>query len=308
MSKDLHSTELGVLLRKVCVSCLFFADDIVLVARDADGLRRLRDIVQHHCSLLDMKISVSKSKVMSSTQDVWELFQDDEVVGALDKVLQFKYLGVQTKLSTSKGAALMLKRASTLACSYRKQCLAIADDGPDIVDIALSLWLNVAMPSILYGCEVVPFTKTVIEEIERHQSRVGKFALGLPLSTPNISSTSILGMRPFKELLYGAQLRFLVRLFKQDDRRWSKDAFRDHLEGGWQSPYVKYIGEIRDELGLPRWPHSAGEVRLALSSHFTRITNEEILRLNLPALEPPAKRARMSFVGESEESQVMLNC
>ena len=304
MSKDLHASNLGVLLHKVCVSSLFFADDILLVARDADGLRRLLEIVQQHCEDLDMKLSVTKSKVMSTTQDVWELFGGDEVIGALDKVLQFKYLGLETKLSPSKSAQVMMKRASCLADNYRKNCISIARDGPDIVDLALALWLNIAMPSILYGCEVVPFTQTAIAEIERHQSAVGKFNLGLPSHAPNISTTTILGVKPFKELLYSAQLRFLVRLFKQDSSRWSKDAFIDHLEGGWASPYIKYMGEIRFELGLPRWPRDNKEVNLALRSHFEVKNNEEIQRFSLPALEPLSKRARMSFVNESKESQV----
>ena len=304
MSKDLHASNLGVLLHKVCVSSLFFADDILLVARDSDGLRMLLKIVQNHCKDLDMTLSVKKSKVMSTTQDVWELFGGDEVIGALDKVLQFKYLGLETKLSPSKSAGVMMKRASSLANSYRKNCISIARDGPDIVDLALALWNNIAMPSILYGCEVVPFSQTAIQEIERHQSAVGKFNLGLPPNAPNISTTAILGVRPFKELLYSAQLRFLVRLFKQDASRWSKDAFIDHLEGGWSSPYIKYMGEIRFELGLPRWPRDNKEVNLALKSHFENKLNEEIQRFSLPALEPLPKRARMSFVNESKESQV----
>ena len=304
MSRDLHSSNLGVKMKKVCVSCLFFADDVVLVARDADGLRVLLDIVQRHCVELDMKLSVSKSKVMSTYQDVWSLFKGDEVIGALEKVLQFRYLGIETKLSPAKAAGAMMKRATSLANAYRKTCISIAKDGPDVVDLALSLWVNIAMPSILYGCELVPFSKTVIKEIERHQSAVGKFNLGLPPNAPNISTTTILGVRPFKELLYSAQLRYLVRLFKQDDRRWSKDAFMDHLEGGWPSPYIKFMGEIRYELGLPRWPHSNKEVQVALSCHFLQENNAEIERLSLPALEPLAKRARMEFVNESKESQV----
>ena len=74
MSRDLHDSKLGFTLHRVCISSLFFADDIVLIARDADGLRLLRDIVQRHCAELDMTLSVSKSKVMSTTQDLWELF------------------------------------------------------------------------------------------------------------------------------------------------------------------------------------------------------------------------------------------
>ena len=307
MSRDLHGSNLGVLLHKVCVSSLFFADDILLVARDADGMRILLGIVQHHCMVLDMKLSVSKSKVMSTVQDVWELFGGEEVIGALEKVLQFKYLGIETTLSPSKSTVAMTKRASNLANNYRKNCIAIAKDGPDIIDLALALWLNVAMPSILYGCEVVPFSQTIINEIERHQSAVGKFNLGLPSNAPNISTTTILGVKPFKELLYSAQLRYLVKLFKQDARRWSKDAFIDHLEGGWPSPYIKYMGEVRFELGLPRWPRSMKEVNLALDSFFLMKNNAEIERLSLPALEPLPKRARMSFVNESKESQVSGN-
>ena len=49
-----------------------------------------------------MKLSVGKSKIMPSVQDVWELFSGDEVIGALDNVLQFKYLGIEMKLSPSK--------------------------------------------------------------------------------------------------------------------------------------------------------------------------------------------------------------
>ena len=171
----------------------------------------------------------------------------------------------------------------------------------------MALWLNVAMPAVLYGCEFVPFSQTAILEIERQQSMVGKFNLGLPSNAPNISTTVILGAKPFKQLLYSSQLRYLVKLFKQDKRRWSKDAFIDHLEGGWPSPYIKYMGDIRHELGMPRWPGSAKEVNLCLESHFQYNTNIEIGRLSLPALEPVAKRARMSHVNESKESQVTRN-
>ena len=198
----------------------------------------------------------------------------------------------------------MMKRAKTLASNYMKACMGIANDGPDIVDLALTLWTNIAMPSILYGCEVIPFSKGAIEEIERCQSSVGKFTLGLPRCAPNISTTTILGVKTFKELLFSAQLRYLARLFKQDSRRWSKDAFLDHLHGTWASPYIKYMGEIRFELGLTRWPRHNKEIEIALNQHFLNLNNEQIERLSLPALEPLPKRARMEHVNESKESQV----
>ena len=186
--------------------------------------------------------------------------------------------------------------------------MSLAFFGPDIVDLAMCLWGNVGLPSILYGCEIITFSKSAIDEIERHQSAVGKFNLGLPLNAPNISSSCILGIKPFRELLYTAQLKYLLRLFNQDSRRWSKDAFLDHLNGTWNSKYIKYMTDLRDEVGLKRWPRSIKEIKLSLEAHFLKRTNVEIDRLDLPALEPLAKRARMEFVNETKESQVNTPC
>ena len=97
MGKDLHESNFRVKLYKV-------SRDILLVAQDADGLRLLLVIVQHHCEEISMKSSVGKSKIMPSVQDVWELFSGDEVIGALYNVLQFKYLRIEMKLSPTKAA------------------------------------------------------------------------------------------------------------------------------------------------------------------------------------------------------------
>ena len=304
MSRDLHASNLGVLLSKVCVSVLLFADDIVLISDSAAGLRQLRDIVQRHVADLKMKLSINKSKVMSGSHDVWELFEDDDVIGCLEKVLQFKYLGIETCLSPTKSASAMMKRATSLANQYRGTCIRLGHDGPDVVDLAMSLWCNIAVPSLLFGCECVRFSQQVIENISRQQSAVGKFTLGLPTCAPNVSTPSILGLKSFKELLYSSQLKFFVRLFNQPNDRWSKDALLDNIFGGWTSPYLNHLASIRCEVGMDRWPVSYKEVDIVLEHHFLKVTNAEIERLSLPALEPLAKRRRMDHVNESLDSQV----
>ena len=110
--------------------------------------------------------------------------------------------------------------------------------------------------------------------------------------------------RKFKELLYSAQLKFYVRLSKQSNDRWSKDAFLDNICGGWQSPFIKMLGEIKQEVGMFKWPVSNRHVDIVLSHHFMEETNSQIRRLNLPALIPLSKRQRMSHVNETIESKV----
>ena len=305
MSRDLVASNLGVLLRKICVSALLFADDIVLIGKSAEALRSLHRIIQKHCASLRMKLSISKSKVMSCSNDVWELFEEEEIVGCLEKVMKFRYLGVETSLHSSQSARATRNRAVLLANKYRGACMRIARDGPDIVDLAVCLWKNIAIPSILFGCETVPFTGQAMEGIARHQSSIGKFTLGLPSCAPNVSGAAILGLKPFKQLLYTSQLKYYLRLTRMSADRWAKDALMDNILGGWRSPYVQLLGDIRSEVGLMRWPVSDNHVETVLNNHFLAETNAEIARLALPALEPLAKRARMEHVDESVESQVI---
>ena len=198
----------------------------------------------------------------------------------------------------------MMKKATSLAKQYRGTCIRLGHDGPDVVDLAMSLWCNIAMPSLLFGSECVRFSQQVIEDISRQQSSVGKFTLGLPVCAPNVSTPAILGLKSFKELLYSTQLKFFVRLFNQPNDRWSKDALLDNIFGGWTSPYLNHLASIRSEVCMDRWPVSVKEVDVVLEHHFLKVTNDEIERLSLPALEPLAKRRRMDHVNESLDSQV----
>ena len=64
------------------------------------------------------------------------------------------------------------------------------------------------------------------------------------------------------------------------------------------------MGDLKHEVGMTRWPRSVKEVDIVLNNYFVRQNNEEIVRLSLPAMEPLPKRARMTHVNETEESQV----
>ena len=262
--------------------------------------------MERHCGDLKLRLSVHKSKVMSSVDDLWELHQGEDVVGTMEQVLKFKYLGVQTSLSPSKGAAAMRKRATVCANRYRAACLRLARDGPDVVDVCTTLWRTIAMPSITFGCESVPFCESHFLELQRHQVAVGKFALGLPMSAPNVSVGALLNLQPVKAVIYKAQLKFFTRLLNQSMDRWSKDALLDHLSGKWRSPYMTYISSIKQEIGLVRGPVSRKQVEIVVDHHFSQACRKEVRRMGLSALEPLPKRGRLSFICESEASEVRV--
>ena len=100
------------------------------------------------------------------------------------------------------------------AYNYKNASIYVSKLGPDIVDIIHRTWLNIAIPAILTGCESIIFSDTTIEEIDKIQSQVAKFALGVPINTPNVCAQSELGMKTFRHQLYNRQLsEFDANLF-----------------------------------------------------------------------------------------------
>ena len=135
---------------------------------------------------------------------------------------------------------------------YKFACFYVGRSGPDVEDTVLATWSNIACPSMLSGCEVIPFSETSIEAIEAIQSQLAKQTLGVPLSTANICAQTELGLRPFWMLLYQHQLQlnFYVRVMNLHQSRWVRRVLVDHLEGGWSSPYIANILKLRQKLCL----------------------------------------------------------
>ena len=236
--------------------------------------------------------------------DTWEVVEGEEVVGVLDKVIQFRYLGLETQLSPYKTAKAMQKRALDLAKKYKGVCMRVARDGPDVVDVAMATWVNIARPSLVYGCDFVPFSNTAITELDRCQSSVAKQALGLKLNDPNIAGEVILGLKTVREVLVSMQLKYYVRLVKQSKCRWSHDALLAHLMQGWRSPYIDHITNLKDEVGLLVSPVSVRHVDIVVEAHFLDKLNQKIADSDFPALDMVEKRSMALHVDESIESQV----
>jgi hypothetical protein len=145
--------------------------------------------------------------------------------------------------------------------------------GPDIVDVVLCTWSNVAIPAILAGCEMIPFCETRIEEVERIQAQISKFALGISSTCPNICAQTELGLKPFRQLLFERQLKFYFRALFLHEDRWVHQALMDHLSGGWASPYLMHISSIRATMGLFSAASDQGNFKRSVCDYFLSTVN-----------------------------------
>ena len=239
VGNDITSTQLGFFLGNVCVSGLLFADDLALVARTAAGLKVLLNLVKKGFDALKLTISFEKSQVISPDDDTWDILDRSmHVEMSLKQVALYKYLGTWTYDSMYKTGVEKQKLCVQTASKYKGSCIYVSRMGPDVVDVVLCTWLNVAIPAILNGCDMIPFCDTRIEDIERIQSQVAKFALGVSRSTSNVCAQTELGMKTFRQHLYERQLKFYFRVLFLPESRWVHQALVEHLSGGWSSPYL----------------------------------------------------------------------
>ena len=304
VGNDLTVSHLGFQLGSICVSGLLFADDLVLIARSGAGLKCLLSLVKRRFDELKLTISCEKSQVISPDDDTWELLNSSsQVEMSLQQVSLYKYLGTWTYDSMFKTGVVKQQQCVKTAIKYKGSCIYVSKMGPDVVDVILCTWLNVAIPAILNGCDMIPFCDSRIDEIERIQSQVAKYALGLSKTSPNICAQTELGMKTFRQQLYERQLKFYFRILHLPEGRWVHQALLEHLSGSWASPYLLYISALRSKLGIFTAPSTPRVWKQLVSAFFLGSANTAVAGLEW--IRPLKTFARQPYVSENDLSTVI---
>ena len=94
-----------------------------------------------------------------------------------------------------------------------------------------------------------------------------------------------------------------VVLVHNHNMRWVKQALLDHLSMSWNSPYLKYISEVRREMGIFSLPQNPSKLNGLLNSFFITQTNDALAAMSLPWLKPISKYRKTRYVREGERSE-----
>ena len=105
--------------------------------------------------LLEINTGVGKTEVVSSTDHIWDIFSDDIMELSLRQVLEYSFLGLDTSASILRTTVSKQSKCLRIAKKYKFACLHIGKSSPYKVDAALASWNQVAIPSMLYGCESI---------------------------------------------------------------------------------------------------------------------------------------------------------
>ena len=239
MGLDLGSTN---------ISAIFFADDIIILGKSTAALSALMDITRIFFSNHKLELSEKKSKLMSHDANTgYTTFTGSPPTNpiTLEQVLSFKYLGIPINCSPYNMFKCFNEQVRKRAQSYLASVLSLVKTGPDRADLAYTLWTCCALPSILYGTEVIPLTQTTISEIDKCQSKVGKFILQLPRSSASVSASLDAGLKPVWAVIAEKVLVYASTTMKKPAQFWPRIAMNVNMDSGYKSPYTNYLMKWR---------------------------------------------------------------
>ena len=246
-------------------------------------------------------ISEKKGMVMSASNDTWDLHNGEgEIFASLDKIMSYKYLGLDTLNTLMRITTAKQRKCLTAARRYRAAAKYLSRRGPDVVDLSVCAWRNVAIPAITFGIEMIQFSEATIKSLDQESARWAKETLYLPRNTPNVCSQILLGIPSFKEIIYKSQLKYFMRLRQLPSTRYAAQALWEHEYGGWKSSYLDYITEVRAKVDLVTLPPTAKDIDEIVAFHCLEELRSKLEDLPSVVVERPVKlrRARSAREGQ----------
>ena len=236
------------------ISSIFFVDDIVLLGKSTEAFNDLMRITRTFFLNHHLDLSETKSKIMTSsaaTGKVKFLGSSNLSSLTLEQVVSFKYLGIPLSTSPYGFFRSFNDQVKTKANNYLHSVLSLVRTGPDRSDLAHALWTRCALPSILYGSEIIPLNQGTIHEIEKCQTIVGKFILQLPRNSTNVSVYIDAGLKPVWAMIAERVLNYASNVMSKPPSFWPKLAMGENLSLGEKSPYLKYLIKWKEATNFP---------------------------------------------------------
>ena len=200
------------------ISSLLYTDDIVLLSNTAEGLQNALNKLGKFCETLNLKINISKTKVMvfNKSGNLLKGFSFTYMQMAIEIVQEYKYLGIIFKPSGVFSHAIKYLYNKALKATF---CVRRAFKAESInTELYLTIYEHCVKPVLLYCSEIwsIDFLINKAEIAQRYdlllpeklQLRFLKSVMGVHKSANNNAVRSEFGIFPLA--LYGLKTRWII--------------------------------------------------------------------------------------------------
>lgn len=234
------------------ISCLLYADDIVLLSESSNGLQNCLNNLKLYCDKWNLEVNIDKSKIIIFNKSGkvlkgYSFFYNNQSLGLVN---QYKYLGIILKPSGSfveainhlskKASKAMFCISKALYSEKRNVSLHIKLFDTCVKPILLycsEIW---ALPQILKGKHVNEFEYNYDKFIPtKIQLKFSKFILGVHKSASNLAVLGELGFYPLAINALKSSVEYWFHLLKAKNSDLIARAYHENSSLG-DSLYNKF--------------------------------------------------------------------
>jgi hypothetical protein len=201
------------------ITCLMYADDLVLLSETAEGLQSSIDKTVSYCLDFGLEVNISKTKAMliNNKMATPESFNINGII--IENVNSYKYLGLTFNNRGNMNDARSQLHGSALKAMHKlRKCIGQTNIN---IQTALRLFDSLISPILLYGCEVTNmyninenknyshfFEKLLKTDQEKLQLSFCRMLLGVNNRTANVAVLGELGRFPIFKTALKAIINF----------------------------------------------------------------------------------------------------
>ena len=230
------------LLGDLKISCLLYADDLILISKSPDGLQQLITTTEQFCNKWQLTINTSKTKIMTSHKRNTDGFSWYIYGKAIDKVTSFCYLGLEIDCKGNFKKAIARLRGKAYS-AYRSIRQEFNFHNGSSVAVMTRLFDTIVKPIMLYGSEIwglhgwrkceeicvknYLFSKK--SEPEKLHSIFCKQVLGIDKQVPDVMAKAELGRYPLMGNIITQCYGFWQHLLNSDKASLSYKALQVNI-------------------------------------------------------------------------------
>jgi len=255
LGRKLENSGMGVMLQGKMIPGVFFADDMVLWGQQKD-LQALLKIIGDYAGEWKIEFSGAKSSVIPMSRPpqlgrgLWAIGKvpiverENETI-YIEEADEGRYLGVTIcrldNPSIYKPHFETSIKGAQRSSGFITHLLAKTHNP---VTLLHKLWTTYAVPSFLYGAEVITWSIDTINKLELIQKSLIRNVFRLPTYTAVDALYAISNIRPLKTEITFRQLGYMGYVRNLPDDRWVKLAYLEQLT--WAQEENLCNGELRD--------------------------------------------------------------
>ena len=252
LEKRIQELGIGVRVGGKTLGGLLFADDLVLMAENVGDLKRLVEVTNEFMHERKLEINVGKSASMrvgrKRAEGVKIKITRDGKEEEMEEVNVYKYLGVKLGNNRIFGYQMdeVVKNFKWKIASLK----AKAGDLPDVVAGSDIVWNRAMRPALLYGAEIIEYSKTWVKKLEVAQNQVARWLTGTSQRASRVGLSGEMGWRKMETEIWERKLVYYGVVQGMAENRWAKIILKEMEEDPSTKSWLATVKGIMLKVGI----------------------------------------------------------